>query len=70
MRQSRLMSLVEAVANVAVGLGVGVATQLLASRFVGLHASVSPEPQAGWCSPACRSSSPVQGDLKLITPAD
>lgn len=41
MRQSRLMSLVEAVANVAVGYGVAVTTQLVVFPWFGLPARVS-----------------------------
>lgn len=41
MKQSRLMSLVEAVANVAVGYGVAVTTQLLVFPWFGLPARVS-----------------------------
>ncbi len=41
MRQSRLMSLVEAVANVAVGYGVAVATQALVFPLFGLEATLS-----------------------------
>jgi hypothetical protein len=40
MRQSRLMSLVEAVANVAIGLLVAVATQIAVFPLFGLHASL------------------------------
>jgi hypothetical protein len=40
MRQSRLMSLVEAVANVAVGLLVAVATQIVVFPMLGLQASL------------------------------
>ena len=40
MRQSRLMSLVEAVTNVAVGLVVAVATQLAVFPILGLQASL------------------------------
>jgi hypothetical protein len=39
MSQSRLMSLVEAVANVIVGFGVAVATQMAVFPMFGLHAS-------------------------------
>jgi hypothetical protein len=39
-RQSRLMSLVEAVANVVVGLLVAVATQMVVLPMFGLHASL------------------------------
>lgn len=41
MKQSRLMSLVEAVANVAVGYGVAVTTQLVVFPWFGLPARVS-----------------------------
>ena len=37
MKQSRAMSLVEAVANVVVGYGVAVATQILIFPIFGLH---------------------------------
>ena len=47
MRQSRLMSLVEAVANVVVGLIVAVATQIVVFPILGLQASLGAEPQAG-----------------------
>ena len=40
MRRSRLMSLVEAVTNVAVGLVVAVATQLAVFPILGLQASL------------------------------
>jgi hypothetical protein len=40
MRQSRMMSLVEAVANVVVGLVVAVATQVVVFPILGLHASL------------------------------
>jgi hypothetical protein len=39
--QSRAMSLVEAVANVAVGYGVAVATQMVVFPWFGLTATVS-----------------------------
>ena len=41
MKQSRRMSLVEALANVAVGYGVAVATQIAVFPLFGLHASLS-----------------------------
>ena len=47
MRQSRLMSLVEAVANVGVGLVVAVATQVLVFPILGLQASLGAEREAG-----------------------
>lgn len=37
MKQSRAMSLIEAVANVVVGYGVAVATQILILPIFGLH---------------------------------
>ena len=40
MRQSRLMSLVEAVANVVVGYGVAVLTQMLVFPLFGLRTTV------------------------------
>ena len=40
MRQSRLMSLVEAVANVAVGYGVAVLTQMVVFPLFGLRTTV------------------------------
>ena len=40
MRQSRLMSLVEAVTNVVVGLLVAVATQIVVFPILGLQASL------------------------------
>ena len=40
MRQSRLMSLAEAMANVVVGLLVAVATQIIVFPLLGLHASL------------------------------
>ena len=39
--QSRVMSLVEAVANVIVGFGIAVATQLLVFPLFGLYASLT-----------------------------
>lgn len=41
MKQSRLMSLVEAVANVAVGYGVAVITQILIFPIFGLHTTLA-----------------------------
>lgn len=40
-RQTRFMSWVESVANVAVGYGVAVATQVAVFPLFGLHASIS-----------------------------
>lgn len=40
MKQSRWMSLVEAVTNVLVGYGVAVATQMLVFPLFGLHATL------------------------------
>lgn len=41
MKQSRLMSLVEAVANVLVGYGVAVVTQILIFPIFGLHTTLA-----------------------------
>ena len=41
MKQSRLMSLVEAVANVIVGYGVAVMTQILIFPIFGLHTTLA-----------------------------
>lgn len=41
MTQSRTMSLVEAIANVAVGYGVAVLAQVMVFPLFGLHASIS-----------------------------
>ncbi|WP_127476595.1 DUF7220 family protein [Sulfurivermis fontis] len=47
MKQSRWMSLVEAVANVLVGYGVAVATQWMVFPRFGLHATVQENLQIG-----------------------
>lgn len=41
MKQSRLMSLAESVANVIVGYGVAVVTQILIFPFFGLHTTLA-----------------------------
>ncbi|MFP7572343.1 hypothetical protein [Marivita sp. S2033] len=41
MKQSRAMSLVESVANVIVGYGVAVATQILVFPIFGLHTTLA-----------------------------
>ena len=41
MKQSRAMSLVEAIANVAVGYGVAVVTQILIFPVFGLHTTLA-----------------------------
>ncbi|MCE8540272.1 hypothetical protein KBY27_22635 [Ruegeria pomeroyi] len=41
MKQSRLMSLVEAMANVIVGYGVAVVTQILIFPIFGLHTTLA-----------------------------
>ena len=41
MKQSRAMSLVESVANVVVGYGVAVVTQILIFPVFGLHATLA-----------------------------
>ena len=47
MKQSRLMSLVEAVANVVVGYGVAVVTQILIFPIFGLHTTLAQNLQMG-----------------------
>ena len=47
MKQSRLMSLVEAVANVIVGYGVAVVTQILIFPIFGLHTTLAQNLQMG-----------------------
>ena len=41
MKQSRLMSLMESLANVAIGYGIAVLTQVVVFPLFGLHASLS-----------------------------
>ncbi len=41
MKQSRLMSLVESIANVIVGFGVAVVTQILIFPIFGLHTTLA-----------------------------
>jgi hypothetical protein len=47
MRQTRLMSLVESIANVAVGYGVAVFTQILIFPVFGLHTTLAQNLQMG-----------------------
>ncbi|QYX58074.1 hypothetical protein K1T73_06800 [Roseovarius sp. SCSIO 43702] len=47
MKQSRLMSLVESVANVIVGYGVAVLTQILIFPLFGLHTTLAQNLQMG-----------------------
>ncbi len=47
MKQSRLMSLVESVANVAVGYGIAVLTQILIFPIFGLHTTLAQNLQMG-----------------------
>jgi hypothetical protein len=47
MKQSRRMSLVESIANVAVGYGVAVATQVLVFPLFGLEVSLAANLQIG-----------------------
>jgi len=47
MKQSRLMSLVESVANVIVGYGVAVVTQILIFPIFGLHTTLAQNLQMG-----------------------
>ena len=41
MKQSRIMSMLEAIANVAVGYGVAVVTQILIFPVFGLHTTLA-----------------------------
>ena len=47
MKQSRAMSLVEAVANVVVGYGVAVVTQILIFPIFGLHTTLAQNMKMG-----------------------
>lgn len=47
MKQSRLMSLVEAVANVIVGYGVAVVTQIVIFPIFGLHTTLAQKLKMG-----------------------
>ncbi|WP_420587708.1 DUF7220 family protein [Marivita sp.] len=47
MKQSRLMSFVEAIVNVAVGYGVAVLTQILIFPVFGLHTTLAQNLQMG-----------------------
>ena len=47
MKQSRLMSLIEAITNVIVGYGVAVVTQILIFPIFGLHATLAQNLQMG-----------------------
>ena len=47
MKQSRLMSLVEAIANVAIGYGVAVITQILIFPIFGLHTTLAQNMKMG-----------------------
>jgi len=47
MKQSRLMSLVESVANVIAGYGVAVVTQILIFPIFGLHTTLAQNLQMG-----------------------
>ena len=47
MKQSRLMSLVEAITNVVVGFGVAVMTQILIFPIFGLHTTLAQNLQMG-----------------------
>ena len=48
MRQSRAMSLVEAVANVVLGYGVAVVTQILVFPIFGLHTTLAQNLKMGF----------------------
>ncbi|WP_299363377.1 hypothetical protein [uncultured Paracoccus sp.] len=47
MKQSRAMSLIESVANVIVGYGIAVVTQILIFPFFGLHTTLAQNLQMG-----------------------
>ena len=47
MKQTRLMSLIESIANVAVGYGVAVVTQILIFPVFGLHTTLAQNLQMG-----------------------
>jgi hypothetical protein len=47
MKQSRLMSLIESIANVAVGYGIAVVTQILIFPVFGLHTTLAQNLQMG-----------------------
>lgn len=47
MKQSRTMSLVESIANVVVGFGVAVVTQILIFPVFGLHTTLAQNLQMG-----------------------
>lgn len=47
MKQSRIMSLIEAIANVAVGYGVAVVTQILIFPVFGMHPTLTQNLQMG-----------------------
>ena len=47
MKQSRLMSLIEAITNVIVGYGVAVMTQILIFPIFGLHTTLAQNLQMG-----------------------
>lgn len=47
MKQSRAMSLVEAIANVAVGYGIAVVTQIMIFPIFGLHTTLAQNLQMG-----------------------
>ena len=55
MPQSRLMSLIEALANVVVGYAVAVLTQIVVFPLFGPEATLAQNLGIGWCSPLCRS---------------
>ncbi|WP_420567732.1 DUF7220 family protein [Thalassovita sp.] len=47
MKQSRLMSLIEAITNVVIGYGVAVVTQILIFPIFGLHTTLAQNLQMG-----------------------
>ena len=55
MTQSRAISLLEAVTNIAVGYGVAVLTQMLVFPLFGAADLARAEPRSAPCSPPCPS---------------
>ena len=53
MKQSRFMSLIEAIANVAVGYGVAVVTQILIFPVFGLHTTLGQNLKMGGIFTIC-----------------
>lgn len=60
MRQTKLMSFVEATANVAVGFAVAVLTQIIVFPLFGLYPPIGDSLAIARSSPSCRSSDPMR----------